>query len=45
MLVSKVGRLVQRLTRSRNSGVADGLPNSAIGNATDIVGTFIYFVD
>jgi hypothetical protein len=33
------------LTRSRNSGVADGLPNSAIGNATDIVGTFIYFVD
>ncbi len=33
------------LTRSKNSGTADGLPNSAIGQATDIVGTFIYFVD
>jgi hypothetical protein len=33
------------ITRSRNSGIADGLPNSAIGNATDILGTFIYFVD
>jgi hypothetical protein len=33
------------ITRSRNSGIADGLPNSGIGNATDILGTFIYFVD
>jgi hypothetical protein len=33
------------ITRSRNSAVADGVPNSAIGNATDILGTFIYFVD
>ena len=33
------------LTRSRNSGSADGLHNSSIGQATDIVGTFIFFVD
>jgi hypothetical protein len=33
------------ITRSGNSRIADGVPNSAIGNATDILGTFIYFVD
>jgi len=33
------------IVRSRNSGTADGLHNSSIGQATDIVGTFIYFVD
>ena len=33
------------IVRSRNSGTADGLHNSSIGSATDIVGTFIYFVD